>query len=65
MTWFLIKFTLHKTNHPDSELNSKSLTFDEFLPMFADISKQQDPGSYEDFVEVSFRTAEFQKMTTK
>ena len=22
--------------------------------MFADISKQQDPGSYEDFVEVSF-----------
>ena len=37
-----------------SELNSKSLTFDEFLPMFATISKQQDPGSYEDFVEVSF-----------
>lgn len=34
------------------ELNSKSLTFDEFLPMFATISKQQDPGSYEDFVEV-------------
>ena len=36
------------------ELNSKSLTFDEFLPMFATISKQQDPGSYEDFVEVSW-----------
>ena len=36
------------------EMNSKSLTFDEFLPMLATISKQQDPGSYEDFVEVSF-----------
>ena len=33
-------------------MNSKSLTFDEFLPMLATISKQQDPGSYEDFVEV-------------
>jgi len=39
-------------NNPSSdELTSKSLTFDEFLPMLATISKQQDPGTYEDFVE--------------
>ena len=28
--------------------------------MFADISKQQDPGSYEDFVEVNFSTFIFE-----
>merc|ERR1712235_65002 len=39
-------------NNPNpDEMNSKSLNFDEFLPMLATISKQQDPGSYEDFVE--------------
>ena len=37
-------------------MNAKTLTFDEFLPMLATISKQQDPGTYEDFVEV-FRFA--------
>merc|ERR1711971_318756 len=46
------KDVLKVLNNPTpEELTSKSLTFDEFLPMFADISKQQDPGSYEDFVE--------------
>ena len=44
---------INTDNKTNLELNSKSLTFDEFLPMFATISKQQDPGSYEDFVEVS------------
>ena len=39
-------------------MNAKTLTFDEFLPMLATISKQQDPGTYEDFVEV-FRFAQF------
>ena len=34
------------------DMNAKTLTFDEFLPMLATISKQQDPGTYEDFVEV-------------
>merc|ERR1712176_4490 len=39
-------------NNPKPEdMNAKTLTFDEFLPMLATISKQQDPGSYDDFVE--------------
>jgi myosin light chain 6 len=39
-------------NNPKPEdMNAKTLTFDEFLPMLATISKQQDPGTYEDFVE--------------
>jgi len=32
-------------------MNVKTLTFDEFLPMLATITRNQDPGSYEDFVE--------------
>lgn len=39
-------------NMPKPEdMNAKTLTFDEFLPMLATISKQQDPGTYDDFVE--------------
>jgi Ca2+-binding EF-hand superfamily protein len=39
-------------NPKPEEMATKSLTFDEFLPMLATISKQQDQqGSYEDFVE--------------
>lgn len=34
------------------DMNVKTLTFDEFLPMLATITRNQDPGSYEDFVEV-------------
>ncbi len=33
-------------------MNVKTLTFDEFLPMLATITRNQDPGSYDDFVEV-------------
>jgi len=39
------------SNPNPEEMNSKSMTFDEFLPMLASITQQQAPGSYEDFVE--------------
>jgi myosin light chain 6 len=39
-------------NNPKAEdMNVKTLTFDEFLPMLATITRNQDPGSYDDFVE--------------
>lgn len=39
------------------DMNVKTLTFDEFLPMLATITRNQDPGSYEDFVEVRIQNS--------
>lgn len=37
--------------HLSTELNSKMMDFDTFLPMLQHISKNKDTGTYEDFVE--------------
>ncbi|XP_078533471.1 myosin light polypeptide 6-like [Lissotriton helveticus] len=35
----------------DTELNTKMIGFDEFLPMLQTIAKNKDQGTYDDFVE--------------
>ncbi|XP_034513093.1 myosin light chain 3 [Ailuropoda melanoleuca] len=40
-----------QSHHTPTELNTKMMDFDTFLPMLQHISKNKDTGTYEDFVE--------------